>query len=116
MPLTVRGSAWLPRANPIDETVSLQFCHQEKGVLYDRLGIAYQAPTKWTFTSLYENVSLKRSAIDIIFCVADPTAATVSKSLFGSEYSSYALNMIDQGIKKEGLFETYNGICVSFPL
>jgi hypothetical protein len=75
----------IPEISSISVKVSIQV-----------IAITYQAPTKWTRTSLYENVSLKRSAMDIFSSVPDdPTRVTVGISLFGSEYSSYALNMIN---------------------
>ena len=63
-----------------------------------RESIMYQAPTKWTFTSLCENALLKRFAIDIISPGDStwPTCVTVGWSLLRSAYSSYALKIIKQ--------------------
>jgi len=63
------------RRNGIPEIES-----SEQGVQNSSYRIAYQAPTKWTVTSLYENAFLNRSAMDILFssCFGDdPTRATL---------------------------------------
>ena len=65
-----------------------------KGIQKDMANIRYQAPTKWTLTSLCEKAFLKRSAIVISF--SDPTSVAMCLSLLGSTYSWYALKMANQ--------------------
>ena len=56
------------------------------------IAITYQAPTKWTCISSYENVSLKCWAMDVF--IPDPTWVTIESLLFGSTYSLYVLKII----------------------